>query len=122
MANTFPTGTVANKANSISGATLDYPTVLCTNDATTSAKLAKVGYAFGCIENHTGSAVTITWWGSMTAAGTAHALEDQDQAAVQSIFGEDHRLQELPSALAGVPFVVPVSDNATDTVAVHFER
>lgn len=122
MANTFPTGTVANKANSISGATLDYATVLCTNDATTSAKLAKVGYAFGCIENHTGSAVTITWWGSMTAAGTAHQLEDQDGEDVTSTFGEDHKIKELPPALAGVPFVVPVSDAATDTVAIHFAR
>lgn len=122
MANTFPTGTVANKANSISGSALDYATVLCTNDEATSAKLAKVGYSHGCVWNNTGSAITITWYGSMTAADAVCVLKDQDGADVKTTIAADDTIQELPVALAGVPFVVPKSDAATDTVAVHFER
>ena len=122
MAKSYPASKLLTRANSISGAALDYTSVVVTNSAASTAVLPKVGYAFGCVENNTGDALTITWWGQLSATGTAYALKDQDGVAVTSVIAADDTIQELPSAIAGVPFLVPVGSVASATVAIHLER
>ena len=121
MARTTPTLGFNERVGGITGANADITCAL-TNDATTTAEINKRGFSHGTVENHTGSALTITWWASMTAGGTAHALQDQDGAAVTTVFSGDHAVAELPAAIAGVAYLVPVSDAATDTVVIHLER
>ncbi len=122
MARTFYPKSAGGPWRSIVGGYQDYTDIALTNDATTTAELDKRGLSHGVVENHTGSAITITWWGSMTKGGTAHALYDQDGAAASTVITADHSVQELPSCVAGVPFLVPVSNGTTDTVSIHMER
>ena len=121
MARTTPAVDVHERVGGITGANADITCAL-TNDATTTAEINKRGFSHGTVENHTGSALTITWWASMTAGGTAHALQDEDGAAVTTVFAGDHAVAALPSAIAGVAYLIPVSNAATDTVVVHLER
>jgi hypothetical protein len=122
MARTFYQRCASGPVSAIHGNYHEFADCALTNDATTTAELDIRGLSHGSVENHTGSAITITWYASMTKGGTAHALKDQDGVAVTSVVAADHTVQELPSALAGVAFAVPVSDAATDTVSFHFER
>lgn len=122
MARTFYKRCASGPTNSIMGNYHEFPDCALTNDATTTAELDIRGLTHGTLENNTGSAVTITWYAAMTKGGTAYALKDQDGVAVTSTVAADDTIQELPSALAGVAFAVPVSDGATDTLSFHFER
>jgi hypothetical protein len=122
MARTFYHRPAGGKVVSLQGHYYDYTNLALTNDATTTAEIDKRGYSHGCVENDTGSAITITWYGCMTPGGTAHALYDEDGSALTSTITADNQIGALPSAVAGVPFLVPVSNGATDTVSIHLER
>lgn len=122
MANTTPVANRNGLANAISGAGIVYETVVVTNDIATTAILQKSGYAMGVVHNNSGAALTITWYGSLTANGPFHAIHDQDGVAMTSVIAANDRLQECPYGIAPVPFVAPVGSVASATVGAAFSR
>jgi hypothetical protein len=121
MARTYPTAVDDNPLSGIRGAGRTYAAAALTADAATSAEMNKNGFAFGSIANESGGSVTITWYGCHAQGGTALALKDQDNvAATQTI--ADANIEELHSACAGVPFVIPVVASGTPSLSFHFER
>jgi hypothetical protein len=81
------------------------------------------GVKSGCIENHTGNALTITWFAAMTPDGTAHAAMDDTAtaAAIVTTIAADHQVHQLPEALIGMPFILPKGSVASATIAMHLE-
>jgi len=132
MARTTPTKyfyDAENDTDGIVGASFTVTAAL-TNDATTTAEINKQGYSHGTVQNVTGSSVTVTYYAAMPSAsattntgtsGTAYALYDQDIVAVTQTIATS-TIVELPSAIAGAAFLVPVSDAATDTLVFYFTR
>lgn len=92
-----------------------------TNDAATTAEIDMRPFSHGTVQNVTGSAVTVTYYAAGLAQGTAYALYDQDGVAVTQTLASAS-ITELPSAVAGVSFLVPVSDAATDTLTFVLKR
>lgn len=117
MANTYPTGVRTQTG-------IHYSSVVVTNDAATTAVIPYCGFRRGCIENHTGAAQTITWFGAMTPDGTAHACLDDTAtaAAIVTTIAADHQIHQLPEALSGVPYLFPKGSNASVTLAIHLEE
>jgi hypothetical protein len=129
MARTTPTRYEFDPDNSTSGiAGASFViTAALTNSSTTTAEINKQGYSHGTVQNVTGSAVTVTYWAAMPTAanagtaGTAYALYDQDGVAVTQTLATSG-IEELPSSVAGVAFLVPVSDAASDSLVFYFTR
>ena len=122
MANTYPTPKRIGRADAITGAGLYYKDITITNDVDTSAVLHKEGYAMTCIQNDSGAAVTITWYGSCDPAGPFRVLKDEDNADVSNVIAADHVTQEGRTAIASCPHAVPVASVASAVISVYFSR
>jgi hypothetical protein len=93
----------------------------CTTDVGTTAEIDKRGFPFGSVYVPTGSPITlITWYGTRASGVTGRAAKDMDHVAITQVVAADEDC-ELHSALAGMPFVLPVV-NADGTLYFHFER
>lgn len=93
----------------------------CTTDATTTAEIDKRGFPFGSVSVPSASGITtITWYHAYTSGVTAVPYKDQDGVAV-TLTVAGGAAYELPSAIAGVPFLVPVT-NDDGNLYFHFER
>ena len=96
-------------------------TAALTNSPTTTAELNIEAFTMGCVRNVTGSAVTVTYWAAMTPGGSAAPLYDEDSVAVTQTLASNS-MTALPSAIAGVPHLIPVSDAASDSLIFVFKR
>lgn len=122
MANTYPTPKRIGRADAITGAGLYYKNITITNDAATSAVLHKEGYAMTCIQNDSGAAVTITWYGSCDSAGPFNVLQGEDAAGSTNVIGANHVTQEGRAFLASCPHLVPVASVDSAVISVYFSR
>lgn len=105
--------------------------LLCTTAATTASQfIYKMGYSHGTITNPSAAARTYTYYGcdiiTTTASQTVYGpypLYDQDGVALSQTVGTSS-MWELPSAVAGVAILVPITTTGASTSAsyVHFER
>ena len=107
--------------DSIVSAFTDAVSCACTNDATTTAQVFMGNYAMGTVLNASASSVTITYYAAMTEGGTAYALVDEDAVAVTQVVAAT-TAAALPSACAGVLYLLPVSSGATATLVYAFKR
>lgn len=120
MANTLYTKPAASDPVAIQGMDWDCAAA-CTNDASTTAWIDKRGFSHGSFYVPTGSSITtITWYGAHAIGATPRAAKDQDRVAITQTTAADE-MCELPSALAGYPHVIPVT-NASGTLYIHWER
>lgn len=93
----------------------------CTTDSTTTAEIDKRGFPFGSVSVPAASGITtITWYHAYSSGVAAVPYKDQDGVAV-TLTVAGGAAYELPSSIAGVPFLVPVT-NDDGNLYFHFER
>lgn len=103
--------------------------LLCTTSATTASQYVyKEGYSHGTITNPSAAARTYTFYGCVRSSSGAvfgpYPLKDQDGVALVTLAVGTSEMWELPSAVAGVPILVPITTTGASTSAsyIHFER
>lgn len=121
MAATYPTTEVQKQPSGILASCSNEIVATVTNDSTTTARLDFKAFMCGVAKNATGAAITITWYGANHLKGAVYALYDQDAVAVTQTIA-NNTIQELHSALAGVPILVPVGSVASASINFVFKR
>ena len=114
----------------ITGAFKSQSFVAAATATTASAYIYKMGYSHGTLTNPSAAARTYTFYGcdiiTTTAGDTVYGpypLYDQDGVAVSLALGTSSQW-ELPSAVAGVAILVPITSSGASTSAnyIHLER
>jgi len=126
---TSPTIYVLSRGNTYAGCATEIVTAICEADEDTTAEIKKIGLSHGMVANPGASSITLTYYGATEPGGTAYALYDEDGVAVTQTVAAG-TMAALPTAIAGVPYLLPVTNNATtgtgtdaeDTLYFFFER
>ncbi len=121
MVRTTPITTTHDLGSRYAGCTTNDVDAACTTDSTTTAEIDKRGLSHGTVSNESGASATVTYYAASASGATALVLKDQDGNSVTTTVADDECV-ELPSAVAGVAFLVPVVASGTPTLTFHFER
>lgn len=97
-------------------------TIACTTSISTTARVLREGLPLGSYQVPTGSSITsVTWYGAniIGEAGGRAKDEDSVQCPAQTVAAGETCM--LPSALAGVKYILAVTD-AAGSLYLHLER
>lgn len=92
-----------------------------TNSSLTSDRLNFSAFVAGTVKNSSGATNTITWYASNHATGAVYLLKDSDEVGVSQAIG-NNEIHELPSALAGCAYIIPVGSVASAQLNFVFKR
>lgn len=127
-------GHVLQRGGTYAGCGTELIEARCTGDVDTSAVIKKIGLSHGVVVNKSGQEVRVQYYGAFSPQGKAWRLKDQDKVPVPAsdTLGDDDEMVELPTAIAGAPYLIPVvtplDDTGTGTsgdpaiLYFHFER
>lgn len=126
---TTPDYYLLSRGGTYAGCATEIIVATCEADEDTTAELKKIGLSHGCVVNPGTSSITITFYGTTEPGGTAYQLYDCDGAPVTKTVAAG-TMQDLDPAIAGVPYLLPVTGNAVtgtgtdaeDTLYFFFER